>query len=106
MTYKVFISQPMRGRSDEEILAERKEILAKAKAILNQNKNYHPAEVEEVKSFLDMSDKDPLWCLGESLKLLSTADIAFFAKGWDSARGCKLEHAAAEAYGIDCIEEE
>ena len=96
----------MRGRSDDEILAERKEILAKAKAILNQNKNYHPAEVEEVKSFLDMSDKDPLWCLGESLKLLSTADIAFFAKGWGSARGCKLEHAAAEAYGIDCIEEE
>lgn len=106
MTYKVFISQPMRGRSDEEILAERKEILAKAKAILNQNKNYRPAEVEEVKSFLDMNDKDPLWCLGESLKLLSTADIAFFAKGWDSARGCKLEHAAAEAYGINCIEEE
>ena len=106
MTYKVFISQPMNGRSDEEILAERKEILAKAKAILNHNQNYRPAEVEEVKSFFDMDGQHPLYCLGESLKLLSTADIAFFAKGWNNARGCKLEHAAAEAYGIDCIEEE
>lgn len=46
----------------------------------------------------------PLWFLGKSLELLSTADIAYFAKGWDSARGCKIEHDCAVAYNIDAIE--
>lgn len=42
--------------------------------------------------------------LGESLKLLAKADIAYFAPGWRDARGCKIEHACADAYGIHHIE--
>ena len=49
-------------------------------------------------------DARPLWFLGKSLELLSTADVAYFAKGWDSARGCKIEHDCAVAYDIDVIE--
>lgn len=38
-------------------------------------------------------------------RLLSTADVAYFAKGWEEARGCKLEHECAIQYGIDVIED-
>ena len=49
---------------------------------------------------------EPLWHLGESLMILSTADIAYFVKGWDKARGCKIEHECAVQYGLKTIEEE
>ena len=42
--------------------------------------------------------------LGESLKLLAKADIAYFAPGWNKARGCKIEHQCALEYGIHTIE--
>ena len=49
-------------------------------------------------------DAKPLWYLGESLKLLATADVAYFAPGWDKARGCKIENICAKEYGIHTIE--
>lgn len=63
-------------------------------------------DVEVIDSFFKDAPHDakPLWFLGKSLELLSTADIAYFAKGWDSARGCKIEHDCAVAYNIDVIE--
>ena len=51
------------------------------------------------------TDARPLWYLGESLKLLATADVAYFAKGWEKARGCKIEHTCAVEYGIPTIED-
>jgi len=40
---------------------------------------------------------------GKKIKL-STADVAYFAEGWDEARGCKIEHECAVEYGINRIE--
>lgn len=51
------------------------------------------------------AEAKPLWFLGKSLELLSTADVAFFAKGWEDARGCRIEHECAIEYGIDTIED-
>lgn len=97
---KVFISQPMKGKTDEEILKIREQAIKVAEEKLGE-------DVEEIKSFFQgaLADARPLWFLGESLKLLSTADIAYFAKGWDGARGCKIEHECAVQYGINVIEE-
>lgn len=97
---KLFISQPMRGKTDEEILAERK------KAIENAERNLgEPVEV--IDSFFQNAPADarPLWFLGKSLELLSTADIAYFAKGWEDARGCRIENQCAIEYGIEVIED-
>ena len=96
---KVFISQPMRGKSDEEILRERE---AAARQIREQAKD---DDVEIINSFFRgvLPDAAPLWYLGESLKLLSGADVAYFAPGWESARGCKIEMQCAAAYGIPVI---
>ncbi len=96
---KLFISQPMKGKTDEEILKERETAIAKAKEIWGE-------EVEVIDSFFKgvPADVRPLWFLGESLKLLATADVAYFAPGWKDARGCKIEHTCALEYGIAVIE--
>lgn len=45
-------------------------------------------------------DVSPLWYLGRSLELMSSADIVYFAKGWKKYRGCRVEHLAAREYDI------
>lgn len=96
---KIFISQPMRGKTDKEILTER------AKAIETVQEIYH-ANVEVIDSFFQSAPADakPLWFLGKSLELLSSADVAVFCNGWKDARGCRLEHSCCIEYGIDCVE--
>lgn len=97
---KLFISQPMRGKTDEEILAERKKAIESAERNLCE-------PVEVIDSFFQNAPADarPLWFLGKSLELLSTADIAYFAKGWEDARGCRIENQCAIEYGIEVIED-
>jgi hypothetical protein len=36
---------------------------------------------------------------------MSLCNVAYFAKGWEKARGCKIEHEIALKYGIEIIEE-
>lgn len=98
---KLFISQPMRGLTDEEIIAAReKAVLLATKAI--------GEPVQLVDSFFQgaPAENRPLWYLGKSLQMLAVADIAFFAKGWENARGCRMEHLCATEYGVPVIEEE
>lgn len=97
---KLFISQPMKGKTDEEILAVREKAIRSAEKMLGE-------PVEVIDSFFQSAPADarPLWFLGKSLELLSTADVAFFAEGWNEFRGCKIEHTCAVEYNIDRIEE-
>lgn len=98
---KVFISQPMRGRKDEEIRAERELILTQVAA------KFQGEQVEEIKSFLPGEfhkanfKNVPLAYLGKSLMMLAEADIAVFTEGYEEARGCSIEHAAATAYNVE-----
>ena len=96
---KLFISQPMKDKTGEEILALREQAIKSATELLGE-------EVEVIDSFFQNAPVDarPLWFLGKSLELLSTADVVYFAKGWENYRGCKIEHECAEAYGIEVIE--
>ena len=89
---KLFISQPMKGKTDEEILKEREKAIASAKRNFVEDE-----EIEVIDSFFQSAPADarPLWFLGKSLELLSTADIAYFAKGWENARGCRIENTCA-----------
>lgn len=95
---RVFISQPMKGLSDKQIKEERQNIIDSI--IVEYGK-----DVEIIDSYFEgaPADAKPLWFLGKSLELLSTADMAFFANGWELARGCKMEHTAAVEYGITII---
>lgn len=96
---KLFISQPMKGKSDANILAER------LKAIkIAEEKIGEPVEVLDTFFKGAPVYAKPLWLLGKSIELLSLADIAYFATGWTESRGCKIEHTCAVEYGIDTIE--
>lgn len=99
---KLFISQPMKGKTDEEILAVREKAIANAKAQLSDEE-----DVEVIDSFFQNAPAGarPLWFLRKSLELLSTADVVYFAQGWRDARGCRIEHTCATEYGINVIEE-
>lgn len=97
---RLFISQPMKDKSDEEILRVRSEAIESAEKLLGE-------EVIVIDSFFQNAPADvrPLWFLGKSLELLSTADIAYFAEGWENYRGCRIEHKCAIEYGIQTIED-
>ena len=88
---KLFISQPMKDRTDEEIEKERQFIVEQAKLHFGN-------DLEVIDSFFKGQNKGPLVSLADSLKLLDGADIAWFAFGWQDARGCVMEHLAVEKY--------
>ena len=98
---RLFISQPMRGKTDEEILAVRE------KAIQSAHKHFDEP-IEVIDSFFKGVPHDGnrgLYLLGKSLELLATADVAYFAKDWEQYRGCRIENQCAIEYGIDVIED-
>lgn len=96
---KLFISQPMKDKTDEQIKQERENAIKNAKEIVGD-------DVEVIDSFFENAPHDarPLWFLGKSLELLSTADVAYFAKDWEKYRGCRIENTCAKEYGINTIE--
>lgn len=98
---KIFISQPMRGLSDEEILKKRHEIKLKIEEVFNE-------PVEIIDSFFEdfkPENNIPVKYLSRSIDKLADADVAYFGGSWKEARGCKIEHEIAIAYGIQTIEE-
>lgn len=97
---KLFISQPMNGKTNEEILAVREKAIKSAERNIGE-------PVEVIDSFFENAPHEakPLWFLGKSLELLSTADVVYFAKGWENARGCRIENQCAIEYGITVIED-
>lgn len=97
---KVFISQPMEGKTNEEIKAERNRLIGKVRALYGD-------DIEIIDSFFENAPADarPLWFLGKSLELLATADVAAFARGWRDARGCRIENICAIEYGIEVVED-
>ena len=101
---KIFISQPMNGKTTEEIENERNYIIDRlATQFARENEC-----IEIIDSFFKDKpyEASPLWYLGESIKLMSEADVVFFCDGWQIARGCQIEHDCALEYGIDTMYEE
>lgn len=96
---KVFISQPMNGRTDADIMAERQ------KAVKEISELYPDEEVEVLDSFITDAPENagPLWYLGKSLEMLSQADVAYFCKDWYKYRGCSIEHMACAKYELDTL---
>lgn len=104
---KVFISLPMRGRTDEEVRQRQTEILEKFQ------KTYGIPSVEFIDSFvkavpvtLNNPNSIGAWCLGDSIKLMAFADVVIFAKDYLEARGCIIEHTVCLEYGIPIMFEE
>ena len=95
---KVFISQPMKDKTEKEIVDQRKRI-----------EDYIKSEVDEDVEIIDSYVQDapdecnPVFFLGLSLQFLSQADLAVFAQGYENARGCVIEREVCDKYGIPAV---
>lgn len=101
---KIFISMPMAGKTDEQIKERLEKIKRKIKdnyyMILGSN------DLEFIDSYFgDTSKEDPVEMLGKSIQQMAEAYAVYFCDGWESARGCRIEHTVAEEYGKVCIYE-
>lgn len=92
---KIFISQPMRNKSNEEIEDVRRKIMDKAA------KDFPDETVIEIASYFGNHAMKDLEALGLSIQMMQNAKMVYFAPGWEAARGCRIEHEVAEMYGKD-----
>ena len=105
---KMMISQPMAGKTEEEIVATRERAIKYAEEhgyeFVNTlfSDEWYSRESMEERGVANI----PLCFLAKSLENMSLCDVAYFAKGWEKARGCKIEHDAAIAYGMEIVYEE
>ena len=105
---KAMLSQPMAGKTEEEIVATRDRAI---KAL--EERGYEVVNTkftDEWYSDEKMKERGvvqiPLCFLAKSLENMSLCHVAYFCKGWEKTRGCKIEHDAAVAYGLEVIYEE
>lgn len=102
---KAMISQPMAGKTDEEIAEARERAKAKLEEMGYEFVNtlftdeWYSDEAMRERGVVQV----PLCFLAKSLENMSLCHAAYFAKGWEQARGCRIEHDAATAYGLDII---
>ena len=101
---KVFLSQGMANRSDDEILEERHRCI---EALQYYFKKETDEDIEIIDSFIT---EDPpegsnpgCWYLGKSIETLSQADYAVFLPRFQDYRGCRLEKRIASEYDICTI---
>ena len=104
---KIMISQPMNSLTDEQITETRNRFLQFAK---NENMTVvNTCFEDEWYSKDSMSSRGvvqiPICFLAKSIENMSLCHKAYFAKGWENARGCKIEHEIALQYGLEIIYE-
>ena len=105
---KAMLSQPMAGKTDEEIIATRERAIkfleGKGYTVVNTlftDEWYSQKQMEE-RGVVQV----PLCFLAKSLENMSLCHAVYFCNGWENARGCKIEHDAATAYGLEIIYED
>jgi hypothetical protein len=96
---KVMISQPMRGRTEEEIRAER------AAVVVELEQQGH----EVVDTVFDLGpdirpEARPLKYFAKSIDAMANVDAVYFMNGWEAARGCRCERLIATEYGKQLLE--
>ena len=110
MYKNIFISQPMTGKSEEEILATRQKEIDKIHQLFDAD----GVEINIIASYIDdatrkhfkehVSDDinwDIFW-LSQSLERLAMADMIWLCEGWEYSKGCNVELECAIQYGL-CI---
>lgn len=98
----------MAGKTEQEIIDTRNRAIA---ALENQGYTIvNTLFTDEWYSNAAMAERGvvqiPLCFLAKSLENMSLCHAAYFCKGWENARGCRIEHEAAKAYGLTILYEE
>lgn len=102
---KAMISQPMAGLTEYEI----NETRANAENVL-VSRGYTVVESRVEETMKEMYGRGvvhvPLCYLAKSLEKMAECDAVYFCRGWESARGCRIEFTAASQYGLTVMFEE
>ena len=93
---KVMISQPMRGKTNEQIREERAELV---KRLTEQGYEVVDTVFDKAPDGVD----EAIYYLAESIKFIGQVDMVVFMKDWEKARGCKVEHQVAVEYGKEVM---
>ena len=107
MKMKAMLSQPMNGKTEQEIIQTReraiKVLTEKGYEVVNTlfTDEWYRAENMKERGVVQI----PLCFLAKSLENMSKCHIIYFCKGWENVRGCKIEHEVAKTYGLDIIYE-
>ena len=105
---KAMLSQPMAGKTENEIVETRERAIAALKErgyeIVNTlfTDEWYSDEAMKERGVVQI----PLCFLAKSLENMSLCHAAYFCAGWENARGCRIEHEAAKAYGLEVLYEE
>ena len=99
------VSQPMANKSDLQIETA---LLKAYKYLSDEGYETVSSQLTDKKytyeAFMNLEEQGieniPLYYLAKSLEIMSKCDTVYFCKGWKQARGCKIEHEAAKAYGL------
>ena len=87
---KIMISQPMRGKTNEQIREERAELV----------KQLESEGHKVINTLFDLSkDKTAVHYLAKSIEAMADVDVVVFMPGWQQARGCRIEYQVATEYG-------
>jgi Asp-tRNA(Asn)/Glu-tRNA(Gln) amidotransferase A subunit family amidase len=93
MKKTAMISQPMRGKTEEQIRSERKEVIE-----LLENSGYEV--VDTVFPDFINSGNVAVKYLAKSLEVMADIGLVYFMDGWEEARGCRIEHQVCVDYDI------
>lgn len=88
---KIMISQPMRGKTNEQIRQERADLIQRLE---EEGHEVIDTVFEEAPADEDMA----IYMLSQSIRYIGKVDALYFMKGWEKARGCKIEHEVAVEY--------
>ena len=90
---KVMISQPMRGKTNEQIRKEREELVKRL-----EKDNFEVVDTV-LSENVPKGCNEAIYYLSKSIEFISKVDIVYFMKGWKKARGCKIENKICQDYG-------
>ena len=93
---KVMISQPMKGKTNEQIREEREDLVKRL-----QEEGYEV--LDTILENAPFNEDVAIYYLSQSIRFIGKVDIVVFMKGWEKARGCKIEHQVAVEYGKKVI---
>ncbi|WBC28562.1 nucleoside 2-deoxyribosyltransferase [Thiohalocapsa phage LS06-2018-MD04] len=101
------LSQPMAGKTEAEIVDTRNRAISAIEAagyeVVNTlfTDEWYSRESMEERGVVQI----PLAFLAKSLENMSLCHAVYFCEGWGNARGCRIEHEVAKAYGVKVLYE-
>lgn len=98
---KLFVSVPMRGRTDEDIKKSMAKMHKIAEVMLGEELELIDTWIDDVPG--DGVKNSGVWYLGKSISMLSMADIFIGIDGCWSWPGCDCEYHVARSYDIPTI---